>query len=137
MISYTHRRFSWIWLLCLALVGGCVTPKNARMTQYEATARAYESSLRWSEFADAYVLTGKDDVAGFDATRLRHIRVHSYDKKSGPQVNEDVTEISQLVEIGYVHVDKMSERRVIDRQTWVFSEKRQRWTLRSEFPKFP
>jgi hypothetical protein len=137
MIVHTRRRFTWILLMCLAIAGGCAAQKDARMMQFEATARAYERSLRWSEFAKAYALTGKDDVATFDAARLQHIRVHSYDKKTGLLVNEEVSEISQVVEISYVHIDNMSERHLIDRQTWVYSEKRGNWTLRSGFPKFP
>jgi hypothetical protein len=128
-------RMRSLWLvLPLLLSAACASTK--RMDQFNMLALSYERAIRWSEFGSALALAQPEDAARPDAKSLQNIRILSYEKVSGPAMNEEGTEIQQLVEIRYTDVNKMNERSVADLQKWKYSEKDGRWILHSPFPTF-
>ena len=121
--------------LCLiAGLAGCAT--EARMNQLEATLRAYERAVRWSEFKNAFAIAGQPAPAP-DFAGLREIKVVSYDKVGTPRTDPEGKTHSQAVEIRYVHIHNMKERVLTDQQEWVHVEQGERWKLTSPFPTFP
>lgn len=132
------RRRVIVTLLLGAAVAGCAgMTSSGRVDKFDATVRHYERAIRWGEFPTAYVLAAPSATAAPDFQRLQDIRVTSYEVLSAPQANADATEIAQVVEIRYVHVRQMSERRFVDRQQWVYVPDQKRWKLQSPFPAFP
>ncbi len=122
-------------LFLAAIVAGCAT--SMRLEKFDTTTRAYERALRWSDFQTAFALAGNADAPLPDFRRLQDVRVTSYDVVGAPQVNGDASQVVQMVEIRYANLGNMSERRLTDRQTWVYSPSDERWKLRSAFPAFP
>ena len=121
-------------MLCLtAAVAGCAT--EVRTDKLEATLRAYERAIRWSEFKNAFAIAGQPAPAP-DFAGLREIKVVSYDKVGTPRTDPEGKTHSQAVEIRYVHVYNMKERVLSDQQEWVFVEQGERWKLTSPFPTF-
>lgn len=122
-------------LFIAALVAACATA--VRLEKFETMARAYERALRWSDFRTAFALAGNADAQAPDFSRLQDVRVTSYDVIGAPQRNDEASEVVQMVEIRYANLGNMSERRLMDRQTWIYSPSAERWKLRSPFPAFP
>jgi hypothetical protein len=115
------------------MIGGCAT---ARIEILDATLRAYERNIRWSEFRTAFALAGQADAPLPDFQRLQNVRVTSYEKVDVNTAQVSDTKISQTIEIRYVHLLNMNERVYTDQQTWVYTEADQRWRLSSPFPTF-
>lgn len=123
------------FLLILAVIGaGCAT---ARLDHLQGTLLSYERAIRWSDFKTAFAIADQPDSAMPDFQRLENIRVTSYDKVGSPQASEDGTTLVHVVEIRYVHTNRMSEKTLIDKQTWTFNSKEVRWKMTSPFPVFP
>lgn len=123
------------WLLFISFVMVAAGCAPARLEKADATLRAYERSIRWSDFKTAFALSGKTTEPP-DFNRLQHIRVTSYDLVGAPRANEDSSKFVQVVEIRYVNVNNMSERVLNDQQVWSYSESDDRWKLESPFPPF-
>ena len=133
----TVYRCAAIALLVTAVAGCASMTASSRTDKFEQTARAYERFMRWGEFQNAYALAGAPPGALPDFPRLQNIRVTSYELLGAPQANADASQIAQVVEIRYVHLHQMSERRVVDRQQWTYAADNDRWKLQSPFPVFP
>jgi hypothetical protein len=133
----TVYRCAAIALLVAAVAGCAGMTASSRTDKFEQTARAYERFMRWGEFQNAYALAGAAPGVLPDFQRLQNIRVTSYEPLAAPQANADVSQIIQMVEIRYVHLHQMSERRLSDRQQWAYSADDNRWKLQSPFPVFP
>lgn len=125
-----------IVLLTLMLLSACGTAMQAQLDRYETTALAYQRAIRWSDFPTAWnIALEPGTVAAPDFTRLKDFRVTSYE--AGPQqADEKAATIVQMVEIRYVNVSQMVEKVIVDKQTWRYSDKDQRWYLKSPFPAF-
>jgi len=122
-------------LLIAVLLAACITA-NVRSDQFDATARAYERALRWSDFRTALAFLADTASALAEAERLQGVRVTSYEPIGVPKANADTSRVVQMVEIHYVNHSNMSERTLTDRQVWEYSDKEQRWKLASPFPAF-
>lgn len=121
-------------LLVACAAAGCAG--SARTDKLEATWRAYERAVRWSDFPTAFALAGQPQSAPPDLRYLRDIRVVAYEKVGPPRAENDGAKVSQAVEIRYVNVNHMSERILADRQVWEYQDATERWTLTSPFPSF-
>jgi hypothetical protein len=129
-----------VWALALlpVAVSGCASiGTSVRVERFEATVRAYDRALRWSDYPTAFALASRPGTPPPNLKRLQGIRVTSYDRIGAPQAAARGTEIVQGVEIRYVHLADMAERVLQDRQVWEYVEQDNRWYLRSEFPAFP
>jgi hypothetical protein len=126
-----------VMLLALVLAGCAGINASARLEKFDAMSRLYERAMRWSDFAKAFGLAYQQGATPPDLRRLQDIRVTSYERLGAPQAVEGGGEVVQGVEIRYVHLANMAERRLLDRQRWEYSETESRWYLRSEFPAFP
>ncbi len=123
-------------LFVVALAGCASIGSSYRLDKFEATSRAYERAIRWSDFRSAFALAGKTDGPLPDLERLQSIRVTSYEVIDTPQITEEASRVAQAVEIHYVNQRNMSERLWADQQVWVYTEKDERWRLQSAFPVF-
>jgi hypothetical protein len=122
--------------LIAALLAGCAIGTQYRMERFEATARAYARALRWSDFQGAFgVVKPPTETRLPDFHRLKVVRITSYETLSTVP-NADGNVVRQMVEISYVHTDRMVERKLMDNQDWAYSEADKRWYLRSDFPEF-
>jgi hypothetical protein len=120
-------------VLIALVLSGCST---ARLGTLESTLRAYERNIRWSEFRTAFALAGNAQAPIPDFQRLQHIRVTSYERIDQQLLTDDDSKLTQTIEIRFVNVLNMSDRVIIDRQTWVYTELDERWRLTSPFPTF-
>ncbi len=127
-----------ISLICIAAVmTGCASyGVSKRQKLFDASALAYERAIRWSDYRQAFTLAGNADATPPDLQRLQNVRVTSYDVLGVPQPNADFSRVVQVVEIRYVQINQMSERSLADQQTWVYSDKDERWRLMTPFPGF-
>ena len=127
------RSFFLVLLASLVLTG-CAS--SGRLSKFDLTARAYERAVRWSDFQKAFALTAEPDAAVPDFAALQQFQVTSYDIVNAARPNEDAMQVTQVVEISYVNRSRMAERRLVDRQLWVYSPSDDRWKLKSAFPVF-
>ncbi len=122
----------FLWLAGCAGITG-----QARTQKFDDMLRLYERSMRWSEYEKAFALVAPADAKMPDFEHLKGIKITTYDPLGAPQTSPDKMRVTQIVEIRYVYISRMVERRMVDRQVWEYAEKDGRWYLRSEFPKFP
>lgn len=128
----------WLTRLIVAglLMTGLAGCASVRLERLDATLRAYERALRWSDFKAAFALAGNADAPVPDFQSLKDVHVTSYDKVESRALDTEGTKIAQVVEIRYVNARNMSERVISDRQTWAYTESDQRWRLTTPFPVF-
>jgi hypothetical protein len=124
---------AWWIVLFVALLLGCA---SVREDQLDATLRAYERGIRWSDFKMAFALANQPNAPVPDFERLQHVRVTSYDKIGALQMSADGMKVVQVVEIRFVNINRMADRVLTDRQVWEYAEAEQRWKLTSAFPSF-
>jgi hypothetical protein len=126
----------WLWLTLAILLGGCSLGVQMQLDRFDTTANAYERAIRWSDFTAAYAIASDPKTAPIpDFAKLKGIEVTSYESR-GSVPDATATHIVQLVEIRYVHTDRMAERVIMDKQVWEYSDAEGRWFLKSPFPQF-
>lgn len=128
----SHRLVAVLGLA--ALLAGCITSRGLRMQRFETSAKAYETAMRWSDFAGAAGHLAASAPQP-DIGKLRAVRIVSYDVKA-LNAKPDLRELQQVVEIRYVQTDRMRERQVLDTQHWQYDDKDTRWRLLSGLPAF-
>jgi hypothetical protein len=123
-------------VLLLGMLCACGMAIQAQIDRFEPSALAYQRAIRWSDFPTAYgVAIEPGTAAAPDFDHLKDIRVTSYEV-GAQQVDAEGRMCVQVVEIRYVNTSRMAERVFVDKQTWKYSEKDQRWYLKSAFPQF-
>ena len=128
------RSGKWLWVtMAMALLLGCAT---VRYDKLETTLRAYEQAIRWSDFKTAFAMMDLPNASVPDFERLQHIRVTSYDKVGAGQLSADGMRLIQVIEIRFVNVNRMTDRVLIDKQVWEFSDADLRWKLKTPLPAF-
>lgn len=131
-----HRTLSL--LLIVLLLGSCATVAERKRAQsFQSATRAYEGSIRWSDFETAGGFIDREKATGPepDPELLKRIHVTSYQVIS-TSVDADGTEARVLVEIRYYNEDRMSEVSLTDRQTWLYDTETETWYLASPLPAF-
>jgi hypothetical protein len=125
-------------LLIMLLLAGCASvEERKRSLSFQSTTRAYEGSIRWSDFETAGNFINREKVTepGPDPELLERIHVTSYQVLS-TSIADDGSEAHLLVEIRYYDEQRMSEVRLTDRQTWQYDEQVEAWYLASPLPAF-
>lgn len=125
-------------LLIAILLAGCASVQERKRAQsFQSTTRAYEGSIRWSDFESAAGFINRDKVRdpGPDPTLLKRIRVTSYQVLS-TALSEEGDEAHVVVEIHYYNEERMSEVTLTDHQTWQYDAGTGRWFLASPLPAF-
>jgi hypothetical protein len=121
------------WLLLALMLSGC---GSVRTEQLQNVMREYDRAMRWSDFQTAYALTNQPAASAPDFQRLQSIRITGYDERGSGAANPEGTKLIRAVQIGYVNVNRMSDRSIMDQQVWEFAESDKRWKLVSPFPSF-
>jgi hypothetical protein len=125
-------------LLITPLIIACATFARIKQTEmFERTSEAYAKAIRWSDFeaANRYrkaILTQKKPP---DLDALTQIKVTSYEVKE-VGISKEVTQVRQIVEIGYYKIDGIIEKSLRDQQIWVYDPVDKRWYLNSNLPDF-
>jgi hypothetical protein len=119
-------------IMVVAVLAGCAGGLT-RKDRLDYTLRAYERSIRWSQF---------DAASGFEAggraavpDRLQRIKVTSYDVVEST-LADDKERAQQTVRIRYYDTDDMRERIAIDHQDWRYDTAKEKWVLQSGLPPF-
>lgn len=131
-----HRLRLSIIAIALACLAGCAS--NQRRDHLSTTLDAYAATLRWGDFGRALDFVDPAYRAAHPMTPLQRARyqqvtVAGYDEGQGP-VPVDAGEVRQVVKIGLINRHTQRERFVIDRQTWKWDAKADRWWLETGLP---
>lgn len=131
------RRLVPLTLLLLLFTGCSSVDEKKKSMTLQSTIRAYESTIRWSDFESAYGFIKLDEVEdpGPDPSELKAIKVTAY-TSSVVSVSEDGTEAQVVAEISYYNERSMSVVDLVDRQTWRYDAVREKWYLADPLPDF-
>lgn len=134
-ISLKMRAFNHgLFMAAVLALSGCVT--DPVIMEMEDTLRAYSSTIRWSNFANAPHFQGKDvEQKPLNIEKLKSIRVTAYTERYR-KVAEDKNEVNIMVEIRYYDENFAKEHTITDNQKWIYDDDLSRWALTSELPGF-
>ena len=132
--------FKTIYILCfcLLLITGCATYSEVKQQDlYEASSFSYEQALLFGKYEAAHGFIKSDpSMEQFtDFKRLKKIKVTSYELIA-MKVLEEMSVISQKVEIKYYFLDSLVEKTIIDNQLWRYYPEEEMWYLESGLPDF-
>lgn len=121
--------------LVALLLGGCASDRQASLL--EQTVSAYGATLRWDDFESALPFVDpkvleKHPLSKLDLARYAQVRVSTYDTQG--VLPAPPGEYRQIVAIGLINRNTQSERTILDRQTWHYDAKAQKWWLESGLP---
>ena len=125
-------------LLIVLLLAGCASVEERKKSiSFQSTTRAYEGSIRWSDFETAAGFINREKVTdpGPDPELLKRIHVTSYQVISTTGA-PDGSGAQLVVEIRYYDEQRMSEVKLTDRQTWEYDAEAEAWYLASPLPAF-
>lgn len=138
-------RFNWIRLglfLSIAVLAGCkslgeMVASDKRSNSFDATTKAYFSSLRWGYFdvAEGFIAKRDDPPDPVDEDFLENIRVTRYEVKF-EKPTTDPNEVVLIVAISYYHTHYGRVNTIKDEQTWWYSEQKNSWFLDGNLPDF-
>jgi len=120
------------------LIIGCATIETGnRMSLFDDTTRAYDNTLRWGSYEEAYgfkkLSDGDTNLPDFD--RYRQIRMTDYIVKQ-TIVSEDKSKVIRFIDIQYYQTRDVTVRIASDRQIWEYNDQEDRWYLVSDLPDF-
>jgi hypothetical protein len=109
-------------MLLSLLLPGCQSVQfKDRQSSLEDSLRAYDSTIRWGNIADAYAfLTPELAKQTPVPDGLENIRVTQYWQQGSPEMGDNTASIN--VGIRYIHQDRQVERTLSDKQQWRFLE---------------
>jgi hypothetical protein len=130
-------------LILLVLTASLVLPSCAslkrgkRMDQFQTTTSLYRNAIRWNNFkaAAGFLEDPGQALEGNSLDRLRLVKVTEYDVV-GEKASPDYHTVDVTAVIEYVWLDQMVQRRVTDRQKWIYDESTKRWRLAGGLPDF-
>lgn len=132
----THHVARLLLLLVVIVSGGCESiDRRTQATKLDDALRAYESAIRWNNFAAADQLRTPDARNQWpaDLDRYKSFRVTSYALQAR-RTNPDHTEMTQVIEIQYYNESSMHVRTVIDEQVWRYDSASKQWSLHGPLP---
>lgn len=120
----------------LLLIVGCATIETGnRMSLFDDTSRAYDSTIRWGSYEDAYgfkkLADSEADFPDFD--QYRQIRITDYVPRK-TIVSTDKSKVIRFVDIQYYRTRDVTIRVITDRQIWEYDDEADRWFLISNLP---
>lgn len=124
-----------VLIMAFSVLVSCATKDPQNELGY--ALRGYERAFRFSEYDQAATFYRNPAEAMTPATRqkLEHIKISGYDVINGTMTG-DKSIMVQTVRIRYFNDASYVERTIMDRQTWEYDKKAQKWYLTSELPKF-
>lgn len=123
------------WMAMLVFAAGCAS-SGGDSRKLQQTLYAYQSALRWSDFAGAAGFIDPDKreelaLKDLEARRWEQYQVAGY-YVQGSETGED--EVKQVVELRLINKHTQVERSVIDRQVWRWDSKAKAWWLTTPLP---
>lgn len=120
----------------ITLSTGCAGVSE-RAKSLDLITRSYEKHLRWGKFEEARAFRAgpQQYLTNRERRRLQNIHVTGYDLINS-SVSADQSNAILMVRIRYVNDNDAIERTFIDRQTWHYDQKLNRWVLESPIPSF-
>jgi hypothetical protein len=107
-----------------------------RLDELETTTNAYEMAIRWGKFESAMRFLAPSAMPDDSYLRtIGMIRISSFEVLQR-ELSDDGLEASQIVEIGYYYIDRLIEKKLIDRQVWKYDRAKKKWVLHSGLPRF-
>lgn len=122
-------------LLAIVALSGCATQKME--SQLQTTLDSYAAALRWGDFQSALAFVDpavleKQPLTKLQLARYAQVRVSGYDV-DGTVATSD-TSVEQVVKIGLINKNTQGARQIVDKQTWRYDTKAERWWLESGLP---
>jgi len=120
----------------LFLTGCASMHEQERLDELDSVTEAYGMAIRWGKFASAMRLLDRSVMPDDAYIRaIGRIRISSYEVLQR-ELSEDGLEATQTVEIGYYYVDRLIEKKLIDKQIWRYEQDKKKWLLHSGLPRF-
>ena len=95
--------------------------------------KIYGDTIRWGQIADAEKLVV--NKGKLDRNQLEGVRITGYDIRD-KSVSEDKKTATATVEIRYYNEEIGTERKLIDKQEWIYIDQQDIWMLTSDMPSF-
>lgn len=123
-------------LLVVAGVLAACASSGGDSRKLEQTLYAYQSAVRWSDFAGAAAFLDPEQreeltLKDLEARRWEQYQVAGYYVRSSEATDE---EVKQIVELRLINKHTQVERSVIDRQTWRWDSAAKAWWLTTPLP---
>lgn len=130
-----HRLLTLIFVTLLLAGCGTIDKQKKAKSLHNAT-RYYEHSLRWGDYEEADAMRKPGNTAiSPDPMSLGRYKVTSY-KLMDSFMSQDGTVVNHVVEIRYYNEDNMREKKLTNRQKWVYEEDIEAWYLDGPLPAF-
>jgi uncharacterized protein YceK len=123
--------------LVMMLLSACGTIEKEKKSQsLHNSTRFYEYALRWSDYEKADGMRKPESLSQSpDPASLEKYRVTSY-KTLDSSMSADGMVYNQVIEIHYYNEDNLRERKITDRQEWVYDQDADVWYLDGPLPSF-
>jgi hypothetical protein len=123
-------------VLSILLLAACGS-QSRKQGELDETLNAYRQAVRWGNLTqmETFLSTEAREQRALDdleRERFAQMRCTRYVEVSAPIENDDGS-VSQTVEIEYTNIHTQVPKRVFDRQTWIWEDRR--WQLDSGLPK--
>ena len=106
---------------------------ESRLIRLDETMKIYGDTIRWGQIADAEKLVV--NKGKLDRNQLEGVRITGYDIRD-KSVSEDKKTATATVEIRYYNEEIGTERKLIDKQEWIYIDQQDIWMLTSDMPSF-
>jgi hypothetical protein len=121
--------------LSVLLLAACGSQSRKR-GELDETLNAYRQAVRWGNLTQMETFLSdeareKHALSELERERFAQVRCTRYVELSAPIDNDDGS-VSQTVEIEYTNIHTQVPKRIVDRQTWIWKDRR--WQLNSGLP---
>ena len=106
---------------------------ESRLIRLDDSMKIYGDTIRWGRIADAEKLVV--NKGQLDPKQIEGVRITNYEIRD-KSVSEDKKTATATVEIRYYNEEIGKERKVIDKQEWIYIEQQDIWMLSSDMPSF-
>lgn len=135
-MKFIVRRLT-IVALALTLSACASDPTRGKALALDNALRGYAATIRWGDIEQAESFIDPEYLAAhplssIDRSRYQQVRISGYNEQPLQKTSED--EVRQNVEIQLINENTQGVRSVIDRQTWQYDAKTNRWWLNSGLP---
>jgi hypothetical protein len=126
-----------LFLLLAALLLTACGSQSRKQGELDETLNAYRQAVRWGNLVQmesflSAAAQEKHALEALERERFAQVRCTRYVEVSAPVENDDGS-FTQTVEIEYTNIHTQTPKRVVDRQTWIWKERR--WQLDSGLPR--
>ncbi|MEO7916152.1 MAG: hypothetical protein ABIR16_00790 [Dokdonella sp.] len=120
------------------LLSACASdPTRGKTKALDDAVRGYAATIRWGDIEQAEAFIDPEfrtahPLGSIERSRYRQIRVSGYTEQGVQRISDN--ELQQAVTIELINENTQGVRSIMDRQTWRFDEKAQRWWLVTGLP---